>query len=111
MCFLGMCAIFGVFSCVWGQKVFFWVCVFFGMFGCVFVGRKWVFECVQVCVWMCLCVECVIYVIFQVSVTIVYFQFCHPKIFRVNLVECVFAILLGKYLSNSNNVQKLIYQV
>ena len=58
------------------------------------------------CVWICVCVsvECVIYVIFQVSVTIVDFQFCHPKFFRINLVECVFAILLGKYLLNSNNV-------
>ena len=44
------------------------------------------------CVWMCVCVECVIYVIFQISVTI------------VDLVECVFAVLLGKYLSYSNNV-------
>ena len=53
---------------------------------------------------VCVCVECVIYVIFQVSVTIVDFLFFRPKIFRVNLVECVFAILLGKYLSYSNNV-------
>ena len=45
----------------------------------------------------------VIYVIFQVSVTIVDFLFCRPKFFRINLVECVFAILLGKYLSYSNN--------
>ena len=51
-----------------------------------------------------MCVECVSYVIFQVSVTIVDFQFCCSKFFHVNLVECVFAILLGKYLSYGNNV-------
>ena len=75
----------------------------FGMFGwCLGVESG----CLSVfrCVWMCLCVECVIYVIFQVSVTIINFKFCHPKFFRVNLVECVFVILLRKYLSNSNNV-------
>ena len=42
-----ICAILGVFKCVWGiESVFFGVSVFFGMFGCVFGGRKWVFECV-----------------------------------------------------------------
>ena len=51
-----------------------------------------------------MCVECVIYVIFQVSVKIVDFYFCCPKFFGVNLVECVFAISLGKYLLYSNNV-------
>ena len=45
------CAILG--GCL---SVFLRVCVFFGMFGCVFGDRKWVFECV----WMCVCVECVI---------------------------------------------------
>ena len=73
----------------------------FGMFGV----RKWVFECV----WMCVCVECVIYVIFQVSITIIDFLFCRPKFFRVNLVKYVFANLLGKYLSYNNNVYKLTY--
>ena len=58
--------------------------------------------CLGVCV--CVCVGYVIYVIVQVSVTIVDFLFCRPKSFRVNLVECVFAILPGKYLSFSNNV-------
>ena len=65
--------------CVWGLES-----------GCLSVFR---------CVFGCVCVECVIYVIFQVSVTIVDFLFFRPKFLRVNLVECAFAILFGKFLS------------
>ena len=60
--------------------------------------------CLGVCLDVCVCVECAIYVIFQVSLTIVDFLFCRPKFFHVNLVECVFANLIGKYLSYSNKV-------
>ena len=55
-------------------------------------------------VFRCVCVLSMLFMLFfQVSVTIVDFLFC-PKFFRVNLVECVFSILLGKYLSYSDNV-------
>ena len=51
------------------------------------------------CVFGCVCV-CVIYFVFSgFCNNCRFFYFFRPKIFRINLVECVFAILLGKYLS------------
>ena len=97
--FLGRLGVFGCRNCVfWGVNVV------FGKLGCVLWDRKWVFECVKVCVWMCVCVLSVLFVLFFRFLTIVDFQFCRSELFRVNLVEGALAILLRKYLSYGNNV-------